>query len=164
MKVLSGRERDEAIERLAAAASIALGSTCFRSKGGSVIVKEGTIIGKGFNSPPDGEVLDHCRKDDLPPDFKSDKTCCVHAEWRAIINALKVSPEKIKGSRLYFVRLDKENRMQPAGRPYCTICSKLALETGIDEIAYFNGETAVVYGAREHNDLSFAFRVQQDGK
>ena len=162
--MLSGKEKDEAMERLTAAADIATGSTCFRAKAGSVIVKDATIIGKGVNSPPDGEVLDHCRKDDLPANFKSDKTCCVHAEWRAIIEALKTNPEKIKGARLYFVRLDKENRMQPAERPYCTICSKLALETGIAELAYFSGESVVVYEAKEHNDLSFAFRAPQNGK
>ena len=164
MKVISGKKKDEAMGHLATAANIALSSTCFRAKGGSVIVKEGAIIGKGFNSPPDGEVLDHCRKDDLPLDFKSDKTCCVHAEWRAIIDALKTNPEKIKGSRIYFIRLDKENRMLPAGPPYCTICSKLALEMGIAEFAYFKGEAVVVYEAKEHNDLSFAFRVPKNGK
>ncbi len=161
MKTLSGKEKDDALGHLNVAARIALNATCFRAKGGSVIVKDGIAIGQGFNSPPDGEVLDHCRKDDLPKDFKSDKTCCIHAEWRAIIEALKKNPEKVNGSRIYFVRLDKELRMQPAGHPYCTICSKLAMEIGIKEFAYFNEKGVVVYDAKEHNDLSFAFRAPE---
>ena len=158
MRVLFGKEKEEAMEHLTMAEEIALGSTCFRAKGGSIIVKDGATIGKGFNSPPDGEILDHCRKDDLPSDFKSDKTCCIHAEWRAIIEALKKNPEKVEGSRIYFVRLNKENKMQPAGHPYCTICSKLALELGISEFVYRSETGVVAYEVKEHNDVSFAYR------
>jgi len=140
------------------AAKIALQSTCYRSKGGSVIVKEDQVIGTGFNSPPQNQTLDHCLKDDLPSNFKSDKTCCIHAEQRAIMDALRNNPNKIKGSRIYFIRLDKNNQPQPAGKPYCTICSKMALDVGITEYVLWHQEGICVYDADEYNRLSFQFK------
>jgi deoxycytidylate deaminase len=38
----------------------------------------------------------------------TDKTCCIHAEQRAIMNALRNHPNEIEGADLYFMRLDKD--------------------------------------------------------
>jgi len=74
-------------------------STCKRSKCGSVIVVDDSfIIGDGYNSMP-CNVTGECFKENLSPTFKSDKTCCVHAEQRAIMDALKGRwNHRIKGS------------------------------------------------------------------
>ena len=136
----------------------AMKSPCFRAKSGSVIVKSGALLGQGFNGPPTGVTLERCLKDDLPSDFKSDKTCCVHAEQRAIMDALSRNPELLPGSRLYFLRLDQKNIMQLAGKPYCTICTKMALDVGISEFVLWHHEGIAVYDPVEYNELSFAFR------
>ncbi len=161
MRNLSTGETEEeklAVQYLSKTAQIALQSTCFRSRCGSVIVKNDEIIGSGFNSPPCGQTLDHCLKDDLPANFKSDKTCCMHAEQRAIMDALKNNPDKITGSRLYFSRIDEKGAPTKSGKPYCTICSKMALDAGIAEFVLWHEEGIAVYGTKEYNVLSFAFR------
>lgn len=158
MRLLRGEERRSARAWLEECVKQAAKSTCHRSKCGSVIVKNGEVIGEGYNSPPGDETLEKCFKDDIPKHFKSDRTCCVHAEQRAILEAMKHDPT---GSTIYFTRLDEEGRIRPSGRPYCTICSKLALDAGVSEWVLLHGEHAwgeegiYSYTAREYNTLSF---------
>ncbi|MDE1850936.1 MAG: hypothetical protein KGH54_04060, partial [Candidatus Micrarchaeota archaeon] len=112
MRYLNAKEELEAREYLIEAADVAFDATCQRHKCGSVIVgKEGTIIGRGFNSPPGGrEDQRRCGNEkELYSKRVTDKTCCVHAEQRAIIDALKTNPGKIEGSRIYFTRLDERD-------------------------------------------------------
>lgn len=146
------------------AANEAEKSKCLRAKGGSVIVQDDSIIGIGYNSPPGEVQLENCLKDSLPPDFKSDKTCCIHAEQKAILDALFRFPKQIRGSRIYFVRVgdvlgtDGHPEIIKTGKPYCTICSKLALEVGIAEFALWHDKGIAIYDTEEYNRLSFAFR------
>lgn len=135
-------------------------ATCTRSRCGSVIVMDAVIIGKGHNSPPgDDESQRRCAngKEDYHPKV-TDKTCCIHAEQRAIMDALRNNPGKLAGATLYFVRLDGKGEKSIAGKPYCTICSKMALDVGIKEFVLWHKEGIVAYGAEEYNDLSYAFR------
>ncbi len=159
MKVLSGSEEKEAMKYIDEAAKVALHATCERKKCGTVIVMKSKIIGKGFNSPPTNiESQRRCLNDKSSYDKRvTDKTCCVHAEQRAIMDALKNNPEKIVGSRLYFVRLDKTKK-KPSGQPYCTICSKMALDAGIKEFVLWHDSGITVYDTDEYNDLSFQYR------
>jgi len=120
-----------------------------------VLAKNGKIIGQGWNSPPGDICIKKCFKDDLPKDFKSDKTCCIHAEDRAIRNALARAPSEVRGSQLFFIRLDDKNEMQIAGKPYCTMCSKLALDVGIAEFVLWHEQGITAYGAEEYNLISF---------
>jgi len=158
MRYLEGNEIAIANSSFLLCKQEAIKSPCLRAKSGSVIVKSGVLIGRGFNGPPNGITLERCLKDELPKDFKSDNTCCVHAEQRAIINALRNNPLDLLGSRLYFLRLDLDNQMQFAGKPYCTICSKLALDVGIKEFVLWHKDGIAVYDTQEYNELSFAFR------
>jgi len=155
MRYLSGGEKKNAIKYIYKAAQAALNSTCYRSKCGSVIVKENEIIGFGFNSPPQNKTIDHCFKNDMPVNFKSDKTCCIHAEQRAIIDALRTNPNKIIDSILYFIRLNKDNNPTRADKPYCTICSKLSLDVGIAEFILWQNDGICVYDTEEYNTISF---------
>lgn len=158
LEFLSGEEEIAAKQYIAKAAEIAKNSTCFRSKCGTVIVKGNEIIGEGFNSLPLNEHPDHCFKDELPLDFKSDKTCCMHAEQRAITEALKSNLDKLNGSRLYFIRLDENGNKQRSGDPYCTICSKMALDCGVSEFILWQDKGICVYNTKEYNALSFQFK------
>lgn len=47
----------------------------------------------------------------------TDKTCCIHAEQRAIMDALRKNPDKIAGSRLYFIRLDDNGKPTKRDNP-----------------------------------------------
>lgn len=158
MRYLSGEEEKEAITYFEEAAKVGLSSKCLRAKCGSVIVKDKEIVGKGYNSPPGDVSLEKCLKDELPLDFVSDRTCCIHAEQRAIMEALRRNPERINGSRLYFIRLDERGKPARAGKPYCTVCSKMALDAGISEFVLWHEEGICVYEAGEYNKISFQFR------
>ncbi len=152
MRTLPIEENQEYIQE---AIEEAKKSPCLRSKCGSIIVKDGAIIGRGFNSPPNNKDLETCRKDSLPKDFKSDKTCCLHAEQRAILDALKNNSNKLKGSTLFFIRLDLNNNILYAGEPYCTICSKMALDVKIKEFVLYHKDNLTAYDTEEYNELSF---------
>ena len=158
MRILSGEEAQKAIGYIEDAATAAAYASCFRSKCGSVIVKNDQIIGKGYNAPPLDVKLEYCLKDYLPSNFKSDKTCCMHAEQRAIMDALQHHPDKLPGSRLYFIRLDEQGQKKKSGDPYCTICSKFSLDAGIGEFVLWREEGICVYDTVEYNELSFKFR------
>jgi deoxycytidylate deaminase len=159
MKYLSNNEEKQAIEYMMLASKIAQNATCERAKCGSIIVQNNEIIGEGFNSPPQEKEDQRrcaCSKDSY---FKkvTDKTCCVHAEQRAIMDALRKNSTKIIGSTLYFIRLDKHGLPSRAGRPYCTICSKMALDTGVAEFVLWHEEGVCVYNTEEYNTLSYQY-------
>jgi deoxycytidylate deaminase len=101
------------------AAAAAGRATCERARCGSVIVKDGVVIGEGYNSPPlDDESRRTCGETwdyELKP--KYDLTCCMHAEWRAVMDARTRNVDKIGGSVLYFMRIDEDGEF----RRYLTI-------------------------------------------
>lgn len=136
-------------------------ATCKRRKCGSVVVSaEGEVIGRGWNGPPaHDECQRRCdRKAELHPAFTSDKTCCVHAEWRAIFDALRNAPDRVTGSTLYFAACDEKGDHVFAGDPYCTICSKIALDVGVRWFGLWHETGIRLYDTREYHDLSFAWR------
>ncbi len=159
MKLLNNTEKDKIFKYIEKSVEIAKKSTCERSKCGSVIVKDDEIIGFGFNSPPFSlEEQKRCSNfKDLYNKKVTDKTCCIHAEQRAIIDALKRNSEKIKGSTLYFVRLDKSNKASFSGNPYCTICSKMSLDVGISKFVLYKEDGMYVFNTQEYNDLSYRY-------
>jgi len=166
MKYLSGEEEKQARIFLDEAADVARGSTCKRARCGSVIVNDGEVIGAGFNSPPgDNESQRRCHiKKDTYHKKVTDKTCCIHAEQRAIMNALKRNHEKLHGARMYFIRFDKEGNERPLDehwKPYCTICSKMALDSGISDFVLAHKDGILIYNMEEYNDISFQFNSEE---
>lgn len=159
MRYLKDLEEEEARKYLFLSAEVAKKSTCLKSKCGSIIVKDNRIIGSGFNSPPkdlESQRKCLCDKKELHPKV-GDKSCCIHAEQRAIIDALRKNHKEIGNSRLYFIRLDQNNQLLKAGKPYCTICSKMALDVGIKEFVLWHEDGICVYDTEEYNLLSFQF-------
>ena len=159
MRILFGDEEKKALEYITKAAEVARDATCNRSKCGSLIVQLDEIIGIGYNSPPeDNETQRRCSvKKDIYDIKVTDKTCCVHAEQRAIMDALRNNPHKLSGSKLYFIRLDDEGNPSRADEPYCTICSKMALDVGISEFILWQNKGLVTYDTKEYNQISFNF-------
>ena len=163
MRYLSGTEEKKAFEYMAKAVEVAQNASCERSKCGAVIVRLDELIGSGFNSPPqDFEEQRRCAysKDSYHKKV-TDKTCCIHAEQRAIMDTLRNNPDKLNGSRLYFIRLDNNGTPLKAKEPYCTICSKMALDVGISEFVLWDDKGICVYDTKEYNLLSFQFGLKE---
>lgn len=159
MRYISWDEQAEYSHYLHLAAEIAKNSTCDRAHCGSLIVSDSIIIGEGFNGPP-GEHHGQKRCTVSKSSYHTkvtDKTCCVHAEQRAILHALQHHPDKIVWSKLYFIRLNENSEISYAGKPYCTICSKIALDAGIHEFVLWHTEGIAAYTTDEYNTLSFAY-------
>lgn len=143
------------------AASMAMRALCKKDKCGAVLVtSSGHCIGEGYNAPPRDEV-DQCMCGNTHPSLKkpkSDRTCCIHAEWRALFDALKINPSHMKGSILYFSRSDDLGNIKKSGNPYCTVCSRIALDLGVAHWVLWNKDEGIkVYDALEYNRLSYQF-------
>ncbi len=153
------QDETEATHWFHEAAKVAEKALCLRAKCGSIIVKDGEIIGKGYNAPPRDDMKNSFCS--VEKNFKGkpgyDNTCCMHAEWRAILDAVKNNPDKINGSTLYFTRIDKENNIIKSGEPLCTVCSRFALDTGIKEFVLWHEQGICVYQTDEYNKLSYAY-------
>ncbi len=146
------------------AARVAKGSLCLDEGAmcGSVVVQDERIIGEGYNAPPlDDLSLRRCLDDrqqyDRMKKPRFDLTCCVHAEWRAIMDALKKNTNALKGATLYFVRIDGDKKIKHSGKPFCTVCSRLALDTGIAYFALWHKEGIKRYDTKEYNMLSYEY-------
>lgn len=164
MRYLSGEEHVAAEKFLNDAANVARQSTCQNAHCGAVIVKNGKIIGQGFNSPPQNDESQRtCNTPAFPSDKpRFDQTCCIHAEWRAIFDAFKHHPDTITGARLYFTWVDSEGNPKKAGKPYCTVCSRLALESGLAEFVLWHDKGIGVYDTKEYNLLSYRYFSEFD--
>lgn len=149
---------NEAIQWMNEAGKIAESAMCLKAKCGTVIVKDGEIIGEGYNAPPlDKEENRMCDKEFGAGKPKYDKTCCMHAEWRAIMDALRKSPEKLFGSKLYFTRVNEKGEIKRSGKPICTVCSRLALDAGIEKFVLWHEEGIREYPTNEYNRLSYEY-------
>lgn len=156
MKYLKDKEEEDAVGWMEKAALVAEKALCLRAKCGTVIVKNGEIIGSGYNAPPLDDVAHQaCLDEDKSygkPNY--DRTCCMHAEWRAILDALKNNGDKIGGSQLYFTRVNEKGETKRSGQPYCTVCSRFALDTGIADFILWHDDGICVYPTDEYNRLS----------
>lgn len=142
------------------AESMAQKALCLRAKCGSVIVRDGTVLGSGYNAPPLDDIAhSKCLSDDYDRNKKPkyDLTCCIHAEWRAITDALRSAPDLVKGAILYYVRLGDDGHLRHSGVPFCTVCSRLALDLGIRFFSLWHADGIKLYDTKDYNDLSYSF-------
>ncbi len=142
---------------LQAVINVAKQSRCHKAHCGSIIINNGVIIGEGYNSPA-GNEANRCNDSyTLPEQNKHDVTCCVHAEVRAIHDAMTRHGQELTGSQLYFMRVDDQGQPTSAGTPYCTICSKEALDAKIVQFGLWRNGQFEMYNTQEYNDLSYQF-------
>lgn len=142
------------------AGSVAQNALCLRAKCGAVIVVDGLVIGSGHNAPPGDDISSRkCRDEnyDRTKKPKYDLTCCMHAEWRAIIDALKKNKEKLRGATLYYVRLDDKGHLRRSGTPFCTVCSRIALDVGIAKFGLWHESGITLYDTHDYNERSYAY-------
>lgn len=146
----------EAVAWMREAAKMAKRALCLNARCGAVVVKDGEMIGRGYNAPPLDTIENRMCDQAIPPGKpKYDRTCCIHAEWRAIMDALRRNPEKIHGSSLYFTRVDEQGEIKKSGQPYCTVCSRLALDVGIASFVLWHEAGIREYPTDEYNRLSY---------
>jgi deoxycytidylate deaminase len=140
------------------AAKEASKALCLRDKCGAVIVLKNKVIGRGYNAPPQDDItMRKCHLDLVESSKpKSDRTCCLHAEWRAMIDALK--QDETHGGVLYLVRVTNSNELKVSdGIPYCTVCSRLALDIGLKEFILWTKDGAKVFNTKDDNEISYDF-------
>ena len=161
MKLLEGSEKEEALHWLDEAVAVAQDATCERAKCGAIIVREGEVIGRGINSPAGDESQRRCSIEKDSYDKKvTDKTCCVHAEQRAVMDALRSSPEKLRGAQMYFARFyaNGERRLNGGkNQLYCTICTKMMFDVGITDFILAHEDGVADYPAPEYLEKSFDY-------
>lgn len=159
MVYLSDDFEQAAIHFMLKAGKVAEQALCLKAKCGAIIVKDGIIIGEGYNSPPlNNENNRKCLnqyKTNGKPNY--DRTCCVHAEWRAILDALRKNPKEIIDSTLYFTRVNDTGNIVKSGEPFCTVCSRLALDTGIAEFVLWQEAGVASYKTDEYNNISYLY-------
>lgn len=160
MRYLEDKEEQDGSKWMKEAAKIAEKALCLRAKCGTVVVKDGEVIGEGYNATPLDDLRNQICLDEY--DFsgkpKYDHTCCMHAEWRAILDATKRNPEKLKGSKLYFTRVDEQGNIIKSEEPYCTVCSRLALDVGIAEFLLWHDAGICAYPTDEYNKISYDYK------
>lgn len=159
VEVLTGMELARAREWLEAAAVAARASCCLRKKCGAVLVgADGEVFGLAENRLPEGAVV-HCNPYAWGEGFKSDRSCCVHAEQRVLMCALAEGRE-VRGSTLVYASLGEDGVRRVSGKPYCTICSKMALECGVGHWVLEHADGVTRYGAAEYNRVSFGYGLE----
>lgn len=144
------------------ARKVATRATCNRAHCGAIVVsKDGRVIGEGYNAPPLGDESQRMCDAPLNKEIKqnNDKTCCVHAEWNAILDALKHHADKTEGATLYFMRVNEAGGFTEAGDPYCTVCSRLALESGISVFGLWNDGPEMI-NSDEYNLRSYNYYIE----
>lgn len=150
---------------LQVAANEARKSLCLRSSCGAALVKDGRILGTGYNAPPQDDLSHRACLTTWPSARKpkSDRTCCVHAEWRTLLRALKVHPRAVEGSTMVFVRVDTAGLPRTSGKPYCTVCSRLAFDAGVGFWILRHAEGIRQYTAAEYHQLSERYDLLTSG-
>lgn len=122
---------------LSIAKEVAERSTCFRNKGGSIIVREDQIIATGYIGAPrktkDCFEREECLRDKLKISHGTRYEICrsVHAEMNAIINAARAGVSLLNGDMYIFHR--DRNNLEMDSYP-CFICKKLIINSGISRV------------------------------
>jgi dCMP deaminase len=155
MKKLQGTELDQGLEMINEAVKISAKSPCKKSHRGAVLVKDGEIIAYGYNGAPNDRVCDPCIRGDIADNSKTELCYAIHAEQRAILNALKDGHD-LTGSRLYHIKV-KNGEVIPSDDISCTLCSRLILESGVAEMALLHTTGLTVYDAEEYNNLNYDY-------
>ena len=110
---------------------VARRSTCLRRKVGALIIKDKKILATGYNGAPTG--VRHCsetgclrEKLGVPSGERAELCRGLHAEQNAIIQAA-FHGVSIEGAMLYSTTMP------------CSVCMKMIINAGIQEIVYEEG-------------------------
>lgn len=120
-------------------------STCLRRHYGAILVRNDEIISTGYNGAPRGRQncvdLGRCTREELQvPSGQRYELCrSVHAEANAIISAAR---SEMLGSTLYLSGRDAKTGELLGGTTSCSMCRRLIINAGIQEVVIRNSKTA----------------------
>lgn len=120
------------------AKQVGLRSTCFRNKGGAIIVRDDQIIATGYIGAPrktkDCLERNECLRDKLKiPHGKNYEMCrSVHAEMNAIINSARAGVSLLGADMFIFMENAKDNTSRDSFP--CFICKKMIINCGIKRV------------------------------
>ena len=109
-------------------------ATCFRNKGGAIIVKEDVIVAAGYIGAPrktkDCLERNECLRDKLKiPHGRQYEICrSVHSEQNCLINATR-SGSSVLGGDIYIYATDRKGK--PVDSFPCFICKKMIINAGL---------------------------------
>ncbi len=112
-------------------------ATCFRNKGGAIIVKDDVILATGYVGAPrktkDCFERKECLRDKLKiPHGRHYEICrSVHAEANCIINAAR-SGAAVLGGDMYIWATDREENVSNSFP--CYICKKMIINAGLNRV------------------------------
>lgn len=118
------------------AKEVAQRSTCFRNKGGCIIVRDDVIVATGYIGAPrktkDCLERGECLRDKLKiPHGQRYELCrSVHAEQNAIINAARAGVSLLDGD-MYFCTKGRDGKMVDS-LP-CFFCKRMIVNAGINK-------------------------------
>jgi len=155
MRYATADEAKEMKKYVGAAVKEAMKSTCTKSQRGAVIVKNGEIIGRGYNKPTIERLCDPCIREDIKDNGRVELCSAIHAEQMAILDALKKG-KPLEGSRMFHIKA-KDGKIKPSEDTSCTVCSRIILEAGIKDFVLLHKKGFAIYPADEFNKLSFDY-------
>lgn len=127
--------KDEYYLRIAR--QIAERATCFRNKGGAIIVKDDVILATGYIGAPrktkDCLERNECLRDKLKIPHGTHYELCrsVHSEQNCLLNAVR-SGTSVLGGDMYIYCRDKEGK-EIDSFP-CFICKKMIINAGLRRV------------------------------
>ena len=120
------------------AKQVAKRGTCFRLRGGAIIVKDDQIISTGYVGAPRKTKAcferGYCLRDELKiPHGKQYEACrSVHGEMNAIINAARAGVSLLEGIMYFYAENGKTGEKIDAFP--CYICKKMIINAGLDKV------------------------------
>jgi dCMP deaminase len=129
-------------------------STCKKSKRGAVIVKNGKVIGKGYNKTTIKKFCNPCIRMKIHDNSRAELCPAIHAEQMAILDALK-KKKNLKGARMYHIKV-KNGKVIICDDLSCTVCSRLQKDVGV-EFVLLQDKGYALFKPEEYNKLSFDY-------
>ncbi len=114
---------------IAMANMVSTRSTCLRHQHGAVLVRDGNVIGTGYNGAPcktdSCDELGQCERErmGIEPGTHYELCAGLHAEQNAIIQAAKHG-HAVSGSTIYVTG------------PPCLLCTRMIINAGIVDVIY----------------------------
>lgn len=111
-------------------------SPCKKMKVGAVVLKDGTIVSRGWNYPYDGKKCEPCLREGVPSGTRLEMCRGVHAEQACILYALENKID-LKGGLMYVgaVRPNGEPLVKAIKEFSCTFCSRLLSQLDLIGVA-----------------------------
>ncbi len=152
MEILESKERESAKKYLEKAAGISGKVICPVRRIGAVLVKDGKVIGEGYNGPLQ-HSCETCLLDMLEKGVKTELCFAMHAEERALVDTLEKGHDP-KGATLYSTYA-KGDKLYSTEDSFCAHCSRILMESGISEVVLPQENKFISYPIQEFYDLSF---------